>query len=87
MISNPGTLCVPGSDKFRDYRPRLQLLSWEEVEQELPSYGEQAVIATERKPFIAQLRNQFEERGRAADKSFPDNRYLRFEKGEPILRS
>jgi hypothetical protein len=26
-----------------------------------------------------------EERGRAADKSFPDNRYLRFEKGEPIL--
>ena len=29
--------------------------------------------------------NQLEERGRAADKSFPDNRYLRFEKGEPIL--
>jgi Tn3 transposase DDE domain len=33
----------------------------------------------------AQLRNQLEERGRPADKSFPDNRYLRFEKGEPIL--
>ena len=78
-----GDLCIPGSDKFRDYR--LQLLSWEEVERELPSYGEQAVIATERKPFIAQLHNQFEERGRAADKSFPDNRYLRFEKGEPFL--
>jgi TnpA family transposase len=78
-----GDLCIPESDKFRDYR--LQLLSWEEVERELPSYGEQAGIATERKPFIAQLRNQLEERGRAADKGFPDNRYLRFEKGEPIL--
>jgi hypothetical protein len=51
----------------------------------LPSYGGQAGIATELKPFIAQLRNQLEERGRAADKGFPDNRYLRFEKGEPIL--
>jgi hypothetical protein len=27
-----GDLCIPGSDKFRDYR--LQLLSWEEVERE-----------------------------------------------------
>ena len=44
-----GDLCIPGSDKFRDYR--LQLLSWEEVERELPSYGEQAGIATELKPF------------------------------------
>jgi TnpA family transposase len=78
-----GDLCIPESDKFRDYR--LQLLSWEEVERELPHYGEQAGIATEPKPFIAQLRDQLEERGRAADKSFPDNRYLRFEKGEPIL--
>jgi len=67
-----GDLCIPGSDKFRDYR--LQLLSWEEVERELPSYGEQAGIATELKPFIAQLRNQLEERGQAADKGFPDNR-------------
>ena len=78
-----GDLCIPDSDKFRDYR--LQLLSWEEVERELPHYGEQAGIAIEPKPFIAQLRNQLEERGRAADKSFPDNRYLRFEKGDPIL--
>ena len=78
-----GDLCIPESDKFRDYR--LQLLSWEEVERELTHYGEQAGVATEPKPFIAQLRNQLEERGRAADKSFPDNRYLRFEKGEPIL--
>jgi hypothetical protein len=78
-----GDLCIPGSDKFRDYR--LQLLSLEEVERELPSYGEQAGIATEPKTFIAQRRNQLEERGRAADKGFPDNRYLRFEKGDPIL--
>jgi hypothetical protein len=55
------------------------------VERELTHYREQAGVATEPNPFIAQLRDQLEERGRAADKSFPDNRYLRFEKGEPIL--
>ena len=78
-----GDLCIADSDRFRDYR--LELLSWEQVGQELASYGEQAGIATEPKPFIAQLRKQLEDRGRATDKGFPDNRYLRFENGEPIL--
>jgi TnpA family transposase len=78
-----GDLYIPEGDKFRDYR--LQLLSWEEVERELANYGEQAGIATEPKLFVAQLRRQLEERGRTADKSFPANRYLRFENGEPIL--
>lgn len=78
-----GDLCIADSDRFRDYR--LELLSWEQVGQELVSYGEQAGISTEPKPFIAQLRKQLEDRGRATDKGFPDNRYLRFENGEPIL--
>jgi TnpA family transposase len=78
-----GDLCIPEGDKFRDYR--LQLLSWEEVERELASYSEQAGIAAGPKAFVAQLRNQLEERARATDKAFPDNRYLRFENGEPIL--
>jgi TnpA family transposase len=78
-----GDLCIPESDKFRDYRN--QLLSWEDVERELTSYGEQAGIATAPKAFTAQLRKQLEERGRAADSSFPENGYLRFENGEPIL--
>jgi hypothetical protein len=42
-----GDLCIPGSDKFRDYR--LQLLSWEEVERELPSYGEQGQFRVAKK--------------------------------------
>jgi hypothetical protein len=63
-----GDLCIPGSDKFRDYR--LQLLSWEEVERELPSYLEQAGIATELKPFIARLRDQLEERGEQQTRAF-----------------
>jgi hypothetical protein len=46
------------------------------VERELPFNGEQAGIATELKLFIAQLCHQLEEQGRAADKGFPDNRYL-----------
>ncbi len=78
-----GDLCIAEGDRFRDYR--LQLLPWEEVERELANYGEQAGIATEPKPFIAQVRKQLEERGRATDQGFPDNRYLRFEKGEPVL--
>ncbi|MFL6415580.1 MAG: Tn3 family transposase [Bryobacteraceae bacterium] len=78
-----GDLCIPEGDKFRDYRH--QLLPWEKVERELANYGEQAGIATEPKLFVMQLRTQLEERGRASDKGFPDNRYLRFEDGTPIL--
>jgi TnpA family transposase len=78
-----GDLCIPEADKFRDYR--LQLLSSEEVERELASYGDQAGIATGPKVFVTELRNQLEERAYATDRGFPDNRYLRFEDGEPIL--
>lgn len=78
-----GDLYIPERDKFRDYR--IQLLLWEEVEGELANYGEQAGISTEPKLFVVPLFKQLEERGRAADKSFPTNRYLRFEDGEPIL--
>ena len=78
-----GDLCIPESDKFRDYR--TQLLSWEDVHPRLSNYGEQAGIATEPKAFIAQLRNQLEAQGRATDNSFPANQHLRFENGEPIL--
>lgn len=78
-----GDLCIPESDKFRDYR--TQLLSWEDVHPRLSNYGEQAGVAIEPKAFIAQLRNQLEERSRLTDNSFPENRHLRFENGEPIL--
>ena len=78
-----GDLCIPEADKFRDYR--LQLLPTEEVERELASYGEQAGIATGPKAFVTQLHNLLEERARATDRGFPDNGYLRFEDGEPIL--
>lgn len=70
-----GDLYIREGDKFRDYR--LQLLSWEEVERELANYGEQAGIATEPKLFIAQLRQQLEERGKAADKSLEWTPFLR----------
>jgi TnpA family transposase len=78
-----GDLCIPEGEKFRDYRG--QLLPWDGVERELASYGEQAGIATEPKSFIAELRKKLEERGRATDEGFPENPFLRFEKGEPIL--
>jgi hypothetical protein len=74
-----GDLCIPESDKFRDYR--TQLLSWEDVYPRLSNYGEQAGVAVESIAFIAQLWNQLEERSRTTDKTFPQNRHLRFENG------
>ena len=42
-----GDLCIPESDKFRDYRK--QLLMWKDVRPRLSAYGEQAGIAIEPK--------------------------------------
>jgi hypothetical protein len=82
MISNPETCAFPGATSSGII---ASIVVAGGGGAKLPSYGGQAGIVTELKPFIAQLRNQLEEGGRAADKGFPDNRYLRFEKGEPIL--
>jgi len=35
--------------------------------------------------FVARLRADLDKTARAADESFPDNRYLRIENGEPLL--
>jgi hypothetical protein len=79
-----GDLCIPGSDRYSDFRE--QFVSEEECLQNLESYGERAGISTEPKAFVAALQGKLEEAARKADRKFPDNQYLRIEKGEAILK-
>jgi TnpA family transposase len=80
-----GDLYIEGSDKFSDYRD--QLISWEEYEQEVATYGEQTGLVVEGNAFVEELRRRLFEAAKLTDESFPDNEYIRIEKGEPILRN
>jgi len=43
-------------------------------------------VPTEPKAFVAVLQGKLEEAARKADQAFPENEYLRIEKGEAILK-
>ena len=79
-----GDLCIPGSNLFADYRD--QLISWEEYHRDIGRYGEMVGLPTEGAAFVEHLKAQLTEAGRVADGAFPDNAYLRIEKGDPVLR-
>ncbi len=78
-----GDLCIPGSDKYSDYRE--QLISWEEFENSVADYGTKAGINTNVAEFISELQKLLEDTAVAVDQSFPDNQSLRIENGEPML--
>jgi TnpA family transposase len=79
-----GDLCIPGSDRYSDFRE--QFVSEEECLQGLASYAERSGVPTEPKAFVAALQGRLEAAAQKADRGFPDNEYLRFEKGEAILK-
>jgi hypothetical protein len=79
-----GDLGIPGSATFNDYR--TELVSWDDYEREIATYGGQAGIPIARAAFIAQLRTQLEAAAQQADASFPTNTHLRLEKGRPLLK-
>ena len=79
-----GDLCIPGSDRYSDFRE--QFVSEEECLQGLASYTERSGVPTEPKAFVAALQGRLEAAAQKADRGFPDNEYLRFEKGEAILK-
>ena len=79
-----GDLCIPGSDRYSDFRE--QFVSEEECLQNLASYAERSGVPTEPKDFVASLRGKLEAAAQKADRGFPDNEYLRIEKGEAILK-
>lgn len=79
-----GDLCIPLSDKFRDYRD--QLISWDDYEAGIALFAEQAGIETDAKMFVEKLQKELHAAANQADKGFPDNEYLSIENGEPSLK-
>lgn len=78
-----GDLCIKGSDKFSDYRE--QLISWEEYNQQIKTYGEQVGIPVTETDFVEHVKVLLNNVDNETDKSFTSNQYLRIQKGEPIL--
>jgi TnpA family transposase len=79
-----GDLCIPLSDKFRDYRD--QLISWAEYEEGIALFAEQAGIDADPKLFVEGLQKQLKQAAHKADQAFPSNEYLTIENGEPVLK-
>lgn len=79
-----GDLCVPGSDRFADYRD--QLISWEEYHHGVAAYGEMVGLPVEGTAFVAHMKARLAGVAQETDRSFPDNADLRIESGEPVLR-
>ena len=79
-----GDLCIPGSDEYGDYRK--QLVSWEEYQQGVGAYVEQAGLPVDPKAFIATLKHELAETAAAIDKTFPDNENVEIVDGEPVLK-
>jgi TnpA family transposase len=79
-----GDLYVEGGDQYADYREHL--ISWEDYAQQIDSYGTLVDLPTDGKAFIKHMRDWLHERILQTDTEFPSNQYLRFEKGELVLR-
>jgi hypothetical protein len=79
-----GDLCIPRSDKYRDYRD--QLIPWTEYEQGIALFAEQAGIEADPRAFVNGLEKQLGDAAIKADQGFPANEYLTIENGEPVLK-
>jgi TnpA family transposase len=79
-----GDLCLPGSDRFSDYRD--QLISWEEYHRDIAAYGEMVGLPTAGEAFVKHMKAKLTAAAKVTDEAFPDNADLRIENGEPILR-
>jgi TnpA family transposase len=79
-----GDLCIPGSDRYSDYRG--QLVTEEEYQKGLASYGERAGLPVEAAAFVASLKSRLMKAAGKADVGFPANEYLCIEGGEATLK-
>lgn len=76
-------LCIPGSDSFSDYRS--QLISLDEYQAEVVNYGQIVGLSVDSKEFINNIKTQLLSTANNTDKNFPDNEFLKIEKGKPVL--
>lgn len=79
-----GDAYIVGSDRYADYRD--QLITWEEYDQSVAAYGEMVGIAVTGEAFVQQMQAKLTATAEATNRSFPDNQYVRIERGEPVLR-
>lgn len=79
-----GDLCIPGSEQYSDYRE--QLLTWDEYQKHIETYGVQAGIEVDPKQFIRKTQGWLIQEAKKVDESFPQNESLSIENGEPILK-
>ena len=79
-----GDLCIEGSDQFADYRS--QLVPWAEYQRSVAGYGEQVGLPVEGHAFVTRLQEYLAHLAAETDRGFPNNEFLRFEDGEPVLR-
>lgn len=79
-----GDLFIEGSEKFGDWRN--QLISWEEYNASLDTYGQQIGCPTSPSEFIEELKSWLTETIREVDATFPANESVSIKDGEPVIR-
>jgi hypothetical protein len=78
-----GDLCIPGSDRYSDYRG--QLVTEEEYWKGLASYGERAGLPVEAAAFVASLKDRLMKAAGKADDGFPDKRIPAHRRVHPTM--
>ena len=78
-----GDLFIPYSETFDDYRE--QMITWEEYEEQLPTYCEEVGLVAGDIEFTRALKITMEECCQSADSRFPDDELVRIENGNLII--
>ncbi len=78
-----GDLYIEGGDKYSDFRE--QLISWENYEKNKKLFGEQVNLPVESSGFVKMLREMLNKSISEIDNSFPDNKYVKIVKNEPVI--
>lgn len=78
-----GDLFIPYSEKFDDCRE--QMISWEEYEEQLPSYCEEVGLDMGDAEFTGNLKKKMVSACHNADNLFPHDELVRIEKGKLII--
>lgn len=78
-----GDLFIPYSEKFDDCRE--QMISWEDYDDQLPSYCEQVGLAKGADEFTRSLKENMTNACTKADNHFPNDELVRIENGKLII--
>jgi TnpA family transposase len=78
-----GDIAVAGSDSYANLHS--QMMSWEECEQEVAGFCEQAGIPADAGNLVAFYKRKLVETAAAVDEGYPANTDLRLEGGRPVL--